>query len=207
MLLGRLSDPLSIVLLLGAVLVATTCHEFAHALVADRLGDPTARQLGRLTLNPLAHLDILGTICFVLFGFGWAKPVPVNPRNFDNPRQGMLQVALAGPLANITVAAMVGVIVRAVAQTVAPPVLAFLAIVAWINVILAVFNMIPVPPLDGSRVVEAVLPLEQAYAYARLQPYGMLVLFLFLYTGIVGRVLIPVASWLYRFSTGGLPGP
>ncbi|HLN12080.1 MAG TPA: site-2 protease family protein [bacterium] len=207
MLTGRFSDPLSIVLLLAAVTVATTCHEFAHAFVADRLGDPTARQLGRLSLNPLVHADILGTLCFVLFGFGWAKPVPVNPRNFANPRQGMLQVAIAGPLANLTVAAIVGVLARTFVPPTASLVLELLAIIAWINVILAVFNMIPVPPLDGSRVVEAVLPLQQAYAYARLQPYGMLVLFVLLYLGVVGRVLLPVAGWLYGVTTGGLGGP
>jgi len=207
MLSGIFSDPLSVVLLLGAVVVATTCHECAHAFVADRLGDPTARQLGRLSLNPLVHADVLGTLCFVLFGFGWAKPVPINPRNFQNPRQGMLQVAIAGPLANVTVAAIVGLIARATAGSIGSLGLEFLVVVAWINVILAVFNMIPVPPLDGSRVVEAVLPLGQAYAYRRLQPYGMLVLFLLLYTGIVGRVLLPAARWVYAFATGGLQGP
>lgn len=207
MLSGLFSDPLSILLLLAAVVVATTCHEFAHAFVADRLGDPTARHLGRLSLNPLVHADVLGTLCFVLFGFGWAKPVPVNPLNFANPRQGMLQVAIAGPLANITVAAIVGVIARAAGASLGSVALELLAFVAWINVILAVFNMIPVPPLDGSRVVEAALPMKQAYAYARLRPYGMLVLFLLLYTGIVGRVLLPAARWVYAYATGGMPGP
>ncbi len=106
------TNPLVITLTLAAVLVAATCHEFAHAFVADRLGDPTARDLGRLSLNPLVHLDLLGTLFFVLFGFGWARPVPVNPRNFQSPRQGMLQVAVAGPLANVTVAFLVGVLVK-----------------------------------------------------------------------------------------------
>jgi len=200
------SHPWSVVLTLGAVIVATTCHEFAHALVADRLGDPTARHLGRLSLNPLVHLDILGTLFFVLFGFGWAKPVPVNPRNFANPRQGMLQVALAGPLANITVAVLLGVAGRTVLLDVPPLLLGFLALVAWINVILAVFNMIPIPPLDGSRILEAVLPAPQAYAYASMQQYGIILLMLFLYTGMVGRVLLPVATWLYGATTGGLGG-
>ena len=102
----------TLLVLLPAVVVATTFHEYAHALVADRLGDPTPRRLGRLSLNPLVHLDVLGTLFFVLFRFGWAKPVPVDPRNFANPRQGMLQVALAGPLANITLAFAVGLLLK-----------------------------------------------------------------------------------------------
>lgn len=184
-----------------AVLVAVTVHEFAHALVADRLGDPTPRQLGRLTLNPLAHLDVLGTLFFVLFSFGWARPVPVNPRNFAHPRQGMLQVALAGPLANVTVAFVVGFLLKT--QDLSGTLWGDLAsAVVWINVVLAVFNLIPIPPLDGSRILESLLPLEYAGAYARIQPYGTLVIFVLLYTGVVGRVMFPAARWLYGLSTG-----
>jgi Zn-dependent protease len=201
------SDPLLIVPLFAAVVVATTCHEFAHALVADWLGDPTARHLGRLSLNPLVHLDILGTIFFVLLGFGWAKPVPVNARNFAHPRQGMLEVAIAGPLANVTVAAIIGVLVKGIATSVDPAVVEFLLLVAYYNVILAVFNMIPIPPLDGSRIVEAVLPPAQAYAYARFQQFGVLLLLLLVTTRMVGTVLLPVVAWVYTFATGGLPGP
>ncbi len=207
MLSGLGANPLALALILVAVVVATTCHEFAHAFVADRLGDPTARHLGRLRLNPLAHLDVLGTLFFVLFGFGWAKPVPVNPGNFANPRQGMLQVALAGPLANVTVAFLLGVIARFVAPADSPLVQELLATLAWINVILAVFNLIPIPPLDGSRILEALLPARHAYGYARFQPYGVVVLLLLLYTGVVGRVMLPAARWLYAVSTGGLAGP
>src|SRR5579864_8438220 len=105
-------DPLALAITLAAVIVAATVHEFAHAVVADRLGDPTPRNLGRLSLNPLVHLDLLGTLFFVIFGFGWAKPVPVNPRHFADPRRGMLQVALAGPLANVTVAFALGALAK-----------------------------------------------------------------------------------------------
>ena len=207
MLSGLAAQPLTLALLLAAVLVATTCHEFAHAYVANRLGDPTAAQLGRLSLNPVKHLDLLGTLFFVLFGFGWAKPVPVNPANFRNPRQGMLQVALAGPLANVTVAFLLGVVGRTLAPGGSVLLMEMLAFVAWINVILAVFNLIPIPPLDGSRILEAVLPSEHAYAYTRFQPYGVVVLLLLLYTGVVGRVMLPAARWLYTISTGGMAGP
>lgn len=198
-------DPLSFALTLVAILIAATCHEFAHAFVADRLGDPTARTLGRLSLNPLVHLDLLGTLFFVLFGFGWARPVPVNPRNFQSPRQGMLQVAAAGPLANVTVAFILGALVKSQAYAFPPIVAVLIARVVWINVILVIFNLIPVPPLDGSRILESVLPADQALAFSRLQPYGMLVLLLLLYTGVVGRLLVPAAQWLYAASTGGAP--
>jgi Zn-dependent protease len=196
------TDPRLLVLLLPSVLVAVTVHEFAHALVADRLGDPTPRRLGRLTLNPLAHLDFFGTLFFILFSFGWARPVPVNPQNFAHPRQGMLQVALAGPLANVTVAFTVGLLLKThdISGTLWGTLLA--SMVVWINVVLAVFNLIPIPPLDGSRILESLLPLEHAAAYARIQPYGTLVIFVLLYTGVVGRMMFPAVRWLYGLSTG-----
>jgi Zn-dependent protease len=197
--------PLTIAITLAAVVVAATVHEFAHALVAHRLGDPTARNLGRLSLNPLVHLDLLGTLFFVVFGFGWARPVPVNSRNFADPRRGMLQVALAGPLANVTLAFLVGAVLKAPGLTLDPLAGATLSALIWINVILALFNLIPIPPLDGSRILEALLVGRQALTYHRLQPYGTLVLLVLLYTGVVGRVMLPAARWLFRASTG-LPG-
>jgi Zn-dependent protease len=200
-----IGDPLTLAITLAAVLVAATCHEFAHALVADRLGDPTPRALRRLSLNPIVHLDLLGTLFFVFFGFGWARPVPVNPRHFADPRRGMLQVALAGPLANITAAFLVGALLKLPNLPGGPFAVQALSTLIWINVILAVFNLIPIPPLDGSRVLEAVLEGRQAVTYSRLQPYGTLLLLVLLYTGIVGHVMLPAARWLYRASTGGLP--
>jgi Zn-dependent protease len=199
-------DPIALAITLGAVVVAATVHEFAHALVADRLGDPTARNLGRLSLNPLVHLDLLGTLFFVVFGFGWARPVPVNPRNFADPRRGMLQVALAGPLANVTLAFLAGALVKAPGLP-AGPLLAAAALstLIWINVILALFNLIPIPPLDGSRILEALLVGRQALTYQRFQPYGTLLLLVLLYTGVVGHVMLPAARWLYHASTS-LPG-
>jgi Zn-dependent protease len=198
-------DPLTLVITLAAVAVAATFHEFAHALVADRLGDPTARHLGRLSLNPLVHLDLLGTLFLIVFGFGWARPVPVNPRNFEDPRRGMLQVALAGPLANVTVAFLSGALLKLPGLAFDPVAGAALSTFIWINGIFAVFNLIPIPPLDGSRILEALLVGRQALTYHRLQPYGMVVLLVLLYTGVVGRVMLPAVRWLYHASTG-LPG-
>ena len=199
-------DPLGIAITLAAVLVAATFHEFAHAFVADRLGDPTPRTLGRLSLNPLVHLDLLGTLFFVVFGFGWARPVPVNPRHFADPRRGMLQVALAGPLANITLAFVVGALLKIPDLPGGPLAVEVLSALIWINVILALFNLIPIPPLDGSRILESLLVGRQALTYSRLQPYGTLLLLGLLYTGVVGRIMLPAARWLYHASTGGLPG-
>ena len=198
-------DLSSIVLTFAAIIIASTCHEFAHALVADRLGDSTARNLGRLSLNPLVHLDPLGTLLFVVFGFGWARPVPVNPLNFRSPREGMLQVALAGPLANVTVAFVLGTVVKTQVAPVGLPLGQFAAVVVWINVILAVFNLLPIPPLDGSRILEGLLPPQQAHSFSRLQPYGAIVLLLLMYTGLVGYVIGPAARWLYAVSIGGIP--
>jgi len=181
------TDFRELLFLLPAVLVATTVHEFAHALVADRLGDPTPRHLGRLSLNPLVHLDVLGTLFFVLFSFGWARPV---------------QVALAGPLANITLAFGVGLFLKA-QGVMGGPGIGFASMIVWINVVLAVFNLIPIPPLDGARILECLLPRDQAAAYARIQPYGAVLILALLYTGIAGRVMFPAVHWLYAVTTGG----
>ena len=201
----RFRDPLEIAITLAAVLVAVTFHEFAHALVADRLGDPTPRALGRLSLNPIVHLDLLGTLFLMVFGFGWARPVPVNPRYFADPRRGMLQVALAGPLANVTVAFIVGALLKLPDLPGGPLFAAALSTLIWINAVLAIFNLIPIPPLDGSRILEALLVGRHALSYARLQPYGTLVLLVLLYSGVVGRIMLPAVRWLYQASTGGLP--
>jgi len=140
----------------------------------------------------------------VLFGFGWARPVPVNPQNFHDPRQGMLQVALAGPLANITVAFLLGAVIKAGGAPAGTLVGVVMSQVVWINVILALFNLIPIPPLDGSRIAESFLPGPQAVAFGRLQQYGTFLLLALLYTGVVGRVMLPAAHWLFVMTTGGL---
>src|SRR5512139_57289 len=142
-------------------LLALTIHEFAHGWVANRLGDPTAKLQGRLTLNPMAHLDIIGTIAIVLIGFGWAKPVPVDARYLRRPRQDMILIAAAGPGSNLILAAAVALCYRMIPWAVLGPewtwllvpLRAMLRTGVWVNVLLAVFNLLPIPPLDGSRVV------------------------------------------------------
>jgi Zn-dependent protease len=178
------------------ILFALTVHEFCHAWVADLLGDDTAKRQGRLTLNPIAHLDVLGTILMFVAGFGWAKPVPVNPINFKNPRKGMLLVAIAGPASNLVMAIAAGLFLRFAIPNLTGVELSFslssviavslvmIILTLQFGIALAVFNMIPVPPLDGSRVLYGLLPLKQAHAYSRFEPYGMLILFgLFFFGG------------------------
>lgn len=185
-----------------ALVPAFTVHEWAHAFVAHRLGDPTPRWQGRLTLNPLRHIDWIGLILLFAFGFGWARPVPVNPGYFSNPRRGLLFVAVAGPLSNILMAYVAiaagmstGVLGR---PELDGPIQEFLGIFVFLNVGLAVFNLIPVPPLDGSKILAGLLPERQAWAMQRLEPYGWLLLMLLLSTDILRTPMLLARLWLVR---------
>ncbi len=183
------------------VVFAITVHEVAHGWVAKLYGDKTASFLGRLTLNPLKHIDILGTIIIpgllllssTGFIFGWAKPVPVDPRNFKNPRQDMAVVALAGPVSNLLMAigwalvARVGVWIGVEAITL-PLIYTSIAGIT-INLVLALINLIPIPPLDGSRIVSGVLPLQWAGYYNKLERFGFIILLLLLWSGALGTFL------------------
>jgi len=203
--LGRGLDPTVLLFRAIALLVAATVHEFAHAYVADRLGDSTPRSQGRLTLNPLAHLDPLGTLLILLAGFGWAKPVQINPANFRDWRRDSILVAAAGPLANITLLFVLGVPYKL--GLLEPGFLGLSGVglleeMVWINAMLAVFNLIPIPPLDGSKILMGLLPPAQAVSYARLQPYGVLILLLLVMTPILGSVILGPMRWLILQATG-----
>ncbi len=202
-------------IMLVPALFAVTLHEVSHGYVAERLGDPTARLLGRLTLNPLRHLDPIGTIALLYFGFGWARPVPVNFNNLRRPRQDMVWVAVAGPLTNFSLAAISAVLLRilhllpqvfAAQDTfsrILEPLGLMIAISLYINVILGVFNLLPIPPLDGGRVLTGILPAKPAQALARLEPFGfILILFLIFFTDIWGLFLAPVISTLVSLLAG-----
>lgn len=191
-----------------AILVAVTVHECAHAWVADRLGDPTPRLRGRLSLNPLVHLDVVGTLLLLVAGFGWAKPVEVNPLRFADRRRGMMQVAAAGPLANVTLAFVVGYFFRLGLEESAVWLAHPAITIIYINVVLAVFNLLPVPPLDGSRILAGLLPPAQVLTYERLAPYGPVVLLVLVMMpgSLIGRVLGPPVSWLVGLAMGaGVP--
>jgi Zn-dependent protease len=196
---------LSIMLVPG--LFAITCHEVSHGYIAWRYGDPTARMLGRLTLNPLKHIDIIGTLMIVFIGIGWAKPVPVVYENLRNPKRDMIWVAAAGPVTNFILAFVSAMLLRGIIVFVNPavsessmsmvvqPVVWMLAFSVYINLLLAIFNLIPLPPLDGGRVLSGLLPYRQAAALARIEPYGMIIIIaLVFFTNIFSYVILPLLS-------------
>lgn len=190
-----------IALLAVPVLFSITFHEVSHGYAAFRLGDPTARNAGRLTLNPISHIDPVGLLVLVVTRMiGWAKPVPVDPRYFKNPRQDMMWVSLAGPASNLLLAVVFAVISRMV-----PPIaqLSFLYPLAImlqfmivINVGLAVFNLIPIPPLDGSHILQGLLPYEMARSYSKIEPYGFIILLVLVFTRTVNVVIFPVIDFI-----------
>jgi Zn-dependent protease len=191
--LGFLSG---LVLKIPALLVAVTVHEVAHALVADRLGDPTARRLGRITLNPLPHIDPIGALAFVLAGFGWAKPVPVNALNFRHPVRDMVWVAAAGPLSNFLAALAALVAVRLVVQTapggfVGEPLGQMLVLIYVFNLVLGVFNLIPLPPLDGGHFLPYLFPRAGSFIH-QLEQAGPFLLLLLVFSGATDRVVRPI---------------
>ncbi len=185
--------------LLPAILIGLTFHEFAHGWVAYRLGDNTARNQGRLTLNPLAHIDPVGFLMMIFFHFGWAKPVPVNPYNLRaDPARGMLLVSLAGPAANFVLALVSSLLLGiGVFQFVpyANYVYYILYLTMQINVILAIFNLIPVPPLDGSKILAGLLPGQSQFIYG-METYGTIILMILLFTGVLGKILWPLVSFV-----------
>lgn len=187
------------------LIFAVTVHEAAHGWVADRLGDPTARTMGRITLNPIPHIDPIGTIVvpllmltFTGFLIGWAKPVPVSVRKLHSPKRDMAIVAAAGPAVNLLMALMWSAILwlahqqMQVMQEVALPILLMAVAGVFINLVLMAINLLPVPPLDGGRVVTGLLPMAAARVYARIEPFGMIILIGLLISGVVGKILGPV---------------
>lgn len=183
---------------LAVIFLTLPIHEFAHAFAADKLGDPTPRYQGRLTLNPFAHLDIIGSLCILFFGVGFAKPVQVNPYNFKNSKSGMAIVAFAGPCSNLIVAFLSLLIVKIISlfavSQIAIYIALFLVGVARINVSLAVFNLIPVPPLDGSRILGVVLPDRIYYKIMRYERYIYIALMLLIFTGALDLPIYVIRS-------------
>ena len=194
-----LDDPLSLLYFIPVFLITIVVHEVAHGYAAYKLGDRTAAAMGRLTLNPLKHLDLFGFIMLMVVGFGWAKPVPINPRNFRNPKAGMAISALAGPVSNILMAFAGLIIFKSILViayktenygSVMIAALTFFERFATMNVWFAIFNLLPVPPLDGSRIVSYFLPPNLYYYYNYVERYGFVILMILIYTRILTGPLI-----------------
>lgn len=186
-----------ILLLIVPVLFSISVHEVCHGYVAYRLGDPTAKRAGRLTLNPIKHIDIIGLlVLFITQMIGWAKPVPVDPRYFKNPRKDMMWVAIAGPASNMVIAIITALILKAFGGILGGsylyPLVYMLNIMVMINVGLAIFNLIPIPPLDGGRIIVGLLPRNLAYTWSRIEPYGFIILLVLIFTRVINVVLFPV---------------
>ena len=205
----------NITILALPILFAVTLHEVAHGWVASFCGDQTARLSGRLSLNPIRHIDLIGTIIVPLllmlmsnFIFGWAKPVPVDARNMRHPRRDMAIVALAGPLSNIIMAflwgciAKIGIMIDGGDGWFGKPLVLMGAAGIQINVMLAVLNLIPLPPLDGGRVLTGILPRRAAYAFSQIEPYGFIILILLMVTGVLFYIMAPMVFILINLIGG-----
>lgn len=187
-----LSKLIELLYTIPAVVIAISLHEAAHGLMSYKLGDPTPKKDGRLSLNPLKHFDPMGTLCLVFFHFGWAKPVMVNPRYYKNKKVGMVLVALAGPFMNFLIAFLSLFTIALISEItlINGPLIylfVFLMYLAIINIGLGVFNLVPVPPLDGSKVLGAILPSDKYFKYMQYEQYGMIVLVLLLFAGILDK--------------------
>jgi len=206
-LLGLL--PENLIFLLPALLLALTVHEFAHAYVSHRLGDPTPKWQGRLTLNPIAHIDPLGLLMIMFFRFGWGKAVEIDPKYYRNRRQGIMLVSVAGPAANI-VTAFVLVVTHISFLIFAPGIAAgfvgeLLSTAISLNIFLAVFNLLPIPPLDGSKILAGLLPSKYSYRFqAFTNQWGMWLLLLAVMTGITSYTVLPLGSFLLDVMYGAI---
>ncbi|MFW6306701.1 MAG: site-2 protease family protein [Bacillota bacterium] len=213
-------DIVDIILLIPVGLLSISFHEYMHGRISYMLGDPTPKAMGRLTLNPLAHLSLVGTLALIIMKIGWAKPVPVNPRYYKNPRKGMMYVGIAGPAANLFLAGVFSILFHMMAiinnmssnelyyhmqstqwnANVIKMISLMIFLGILINLALAIFNLLPVPPLDGSKILRGFLPAKfDKYFYKLEGPAGMVVLLVLLYTGIISRTIFPAVNFLLNF--------
>ncbi|MDR1048968.1 MAG: site-2 protease family protein [Synergistaceae bacterium] len=194
-------DPVRLLLSVPAVLWAISFHEFCHGYAAKLVGDPTAERQGRLSLNPLAHFDVVGTLLLLFVGFGWAKPVPINTRYFRHPQRDIILVSLAGPAGNVLTAVVCVLFLRLLGMRwlveLGPAAQRVLFQMISINMGLAAFNLIPIPPLDGSKILYAFVPFRFLRHYYWLEQYGMIILFVLLFTGAVNFFFAPIFSVLW----------
>ena len=205
-------DPILALAFIIGLIFAITIHEFAHALVAYRLGDPTAKLAGRLTLNPLSHLDPIGTIALLLVGIGWGKPTPFDPFNLKNVKRDSALISVAGAVSNFLLAILLSLpyLVAYITGNLTftlNSIYHVLSIVIWLNLILGIFNLIPVSPLDGFKVLAGLLPKQWYYDFIQTERYGIFILLILLVTGTIGRVLFPIVSFVFTLLIPGLTAP
>lgn len=196
------ADILNFVSIAIILFISITLHEYSHGFVAAKFGDPTPKASGRLTLNPLAHIDIFGTVILPIllivlssgkFSFGYAKPVPINPYHFKNPKKDILWVGLAGPAVNFLIAFLLVLILKASNYMFIPEIIIEGIL---INFILAIFNLIPIPPLDGSRVLSAALPYKLSYLYLKMETAGVFVIILLIMAGFIRWFMLPIVTFI-----------
>ena len=191
---------------LPGLIIALALHEYAHAWAAVKMGDFTPKMMGRLTLNPMAHIDPIGIVVLLIARFGWAKPVVINPHNFRDRKKGEILVALAGPAMNFLLAFLsLGVMIfltHRMRMEMSYGLRAVLWLIVVYNINFGIFNMIPLPPLDGSRILMAVLPYEMQYRFAALERYSMIIFIIFIATPILGYILVPIAQLLLGLFSG-----
>ena len=210
-----------LIFMIPVIVISLSCHEYAHARAACSLGDHTARYLGRMTLNPKKHLDPVGALALLFFGFGWAKPVPVDMHKLKmkNKYVGMMLVSLAGPLMNFLLAAASTLAVVLLNLILSPyfavwsefafgfvtNIFIFFMLFAYINIVLGIFNLIPVPPLDGSKILMGLLPYKLASKFYNYERYGFIIMIILMFSGLLGKLIDPVVSW-YLATVGNLMG-
>lgn len=207
-------DPAVQVILIPVIIFALSFHEFSHGWMAYRYGDPTAKNAGRLTLNPMAHLDIFGSLALYLMGFGWAKPVPVDPRYLANPKRDMMWIALAGPVSNLIVALISGILLSILLRLGLIRGQSSLTMVLimslQINLVLAIFNFIPIPPLDGSRILGGLIPYKYQNELAKFEYYGprilmgLIILSMFTRFNIFSVIISPIMTIFLKLFTFGI---
>lgn len=205
-------NPLIALAFIIGLVVAITIHEASHAYLAYRLGDPTAKLAGRLTLNPSSHLDPIGTLALLLVGFGWGKPTPFDPFNLRNIKRDSALISVAGALSNFILALVLALPYLAAYFTgnlslTLVGIYQIISIVIWLNLILGVFNLIPIAPLDGFKVLAGLLPQDWYHDFIQTERYGIFILLLLLVSGAVGRILFPIVSSLFALLIPGLSTP
>lgn len=199
-------DPLTVIVLLAILIMSIVLHELSHGYTAELLGDPTPRLQGRLTINPLKHLELFGSVIVPIitslagFPFGWAKPVQWNPYNVKNKRVGELLISLAGPLANILIALVFGFVIRSGVQGLPDSFIAISSYIVMINITLAVFNLIPIPPLDGSKILFSILPPRLSYVRTAFERYSLVLVVILLF--VLWRFIEPIIPFIFKIFTG-----